>query len=469
MKQETISTNSEAKLKRSLNLWEIVIYGVGLILGAGIYVLIGAAANIAGNMLWLSFLIAAVVAGFTALSYAELSSLYPRAGAEFIFVREAFGSDMLAWIIGFSGILIGIVTASTVAIGFSDYLVRFLPAPTVLLAVLLIVAMTWINYRGIKQSARFNAIATAIESFGLVLIIGVGFYFIVTGNIDFANLWDFPASNDSGGGSSLATSLRPIVTAAALIFFAFMGFEDIANIAEEAKNPHEVLPKAYIYCLIISTVIYILVAAVAVSVVPSVELAQSKQPLSLVMEKLIGGIAPNLLALIALFATANTVLITLIVGSRMLYGMADNKVLPSALSTVHPKRNTPWIAGIYFAFAAAIFLFFGKIEVLAALTDVGIFILFFFVNMSNIVLRFKQPNLIRTWRAPINIGAFPVMSALGAISCVLMLFALNHPVVIFEQELSTLWLGLGVFALTIPLYFILNPKKAKIQTLEGEV
>lgn len=458
MKQESVASNSEPKLKRSLNLWEIVIYGVGLILGAGIYVLIGAAANIAGNMLWLSFLLAAIVAGFTALSYAELSSLYPRAGAEFIFVREAFGSKMLAWIIGFTGIVIGVITASTVAIGFADYLVRFLPVPTILLAVLLIAAMAWINYRGIKQSARFNAIATAIEAFGLVLIIGVGLYFILSGNINFANLWLLPESHAAVGDQSFIATFRPVITAAALIFFAFMGFEDIANIAEEAKNPHEILPKAYIYCLLISTVIYILVAVVAVSVVPYQELGQSQQPLSLVMEKLIGGMAPNLLAIIALFATANTVLITLIVGSRMLYGMADNKALPRTLGRVHTKRNTPWIAGIYFALAACIFLFLGEIEVLAALTDVGIFILFFFVNLSNIVLRFKKPNLNRTWRAPINIGAFPIMSALGAVSCLFMLTALNHPVVIFDQEVSTLWVGLAVFAFTIPLYFILNPK-----------
>ena len=468
MKHEGFSTHSEPKLKRSLNLWEIVIYGVGLILGAGIYVLIGAAANIAGNMLWLSFLLASIVAGFTALSYAELSSLYPRAGAEFIFVKEAFGSEMLAWIIGFSGIVIGVITASTVAIGFSDYLQRFLTVPTIVLAILLIVAMAWINYRGIKQSAKFNAIATAIEAFGLLIIIVVGFYFIFSGSINFANFWAFPETHGNIGNSSFIASFRPVIMAAALIFFAFMGFEDIANIAEEAKNPHEILPKAYIYCLLISTVIYILVAVVAVSVVPYQELGQSQQPLSLVMEKLIGGIAPNLLAIIALFATANTVLITLIVGSRMLYGMADNKALPKPLATVHAKRNTPWIAGIYFALAASIFLFIGKIEVLAALTDVGIFILFFFVNLSNIVLRFKKPDLNRTWRAPLNIGAFPVMSALGAASCLFMLTALNHPVTIFGRDLSTLWVGLGVFALTIPLYFILNPKGGKIQTVDVE-
>jgi len=185
------------------------------------------------------------------------------------------------------------------------------------------------------------------------------------------------------------------------------------------------------------------------------------------MERLIGGVAPNLLAVIALFATANTVLIAVIVGSRMLYGMSDNKVLPQMLGRLHPKRNTPWIAGICFALVASIFLFFREIEVLAALTDVGIFILFFFVNLSNIVLRFKRPDLSRAWRAPVNIGAFPVMSALGAVSCILMLFVLNHPVVLFGREFSTLWVGLSVFALIIPLYFVLNPTGERVQAQEG--
>ena len=271
----------ETKLKRCLSLTELVIYGVGLILGAGIYVLIGSAAGIAGNMLWLSFVIAAIVASFTAMSYAELSALFPEAGAEYVYVKKAFGWEKAAWFIGFIAIVIGFSTASAVALGFARYLSYFIPMNQVLLAIGLLVTMTAINLWGIKESARFNALATSIEVGGLLLIIIVGVYFIFKGDFPLANLVEFPPLAKDNSLSWL-----PIVSASALIFFAYMGFEDIANIAEEAENPAQILPKAFIYTLLISTVIYILVAVVAVSIVPFKELAAAEQPLSLIMSKL---------------------------------------------------------------------------------------------------------------------------------------------------------------------------------------
>ncbi len=441
----------ESKLRRCLSLWEIVVYGVGLILGAGIYVLIGAAAGIAGNMLWLAFVCAAVVAGFTALSYAELAALFPRAGAEFVYTREAFGSAGLAWIIGFCATVVGFTTASAVAIGFAEYLSRYLAMPTVLGALLLIVAMSWVSYRGIKESARFNAVATSIEVGGLALIVATGGIALLEGDIALADLSAFPVESDDALERWL-----PIASAGALIFFAYMGFEDIANIAEEAQSPERVLPRAFILALVISTAIYVLVAIVAVSVVPYQELAASQQPLALLMERLVGNVAPELLTVIALFATANTVLITLIVSARMLYGMADNRSLPAALARVHSRRNTPWVAVLVVAAVTASFLLFEELEVLASISDVGIFILFFFVNASNVVLRFRRPQLPRPWRAPVNIGRFPVLSALGAVSCLALLASISHPVSVFGREISSLWLGLGVFSLAVPLYLLVG-------------
>lgn len=441
------------KLKRCLGLWEIVVYGVGLILGAGIYVLIGAAAGIAGNMVWLSFLMAAVVAGLTAMSYAELSTMFPKAGAEFVFVKAAFGSDSLAWIIGFCAVIIGFSTASAVAVGFARYLTFFISVDTLWLAFGLILAMSVINFWGIKESARINALATTIEVGGLMLVILVGGYQIIAGTIPLADLLQFPQASETA-----AHTFLPVVSAGALIFFAYMGFEDIANIAEEAENPQNILPKAFVYSLAISTVIYVLVVIVAVSVVPYQTLAAADQPLSLVVQTLIGGSAPNFMAIIALFATANTVLITLIVSARMVYGMANDGSLPSFLARVHKSRQTPWPAIIVIAFISVLFLSFKKIEVLASISDVGIFILFFMVNVSNIALRYRQPNLERPWRSPLNIGPFPVLSALGAISCLLMLLTINHPIDIFGKQISSLFVGLLIFALAIPFYFLLGRK-----------
>ena len=441
------------QLKRCLSLTELVIYGVGLILGAGIYVLIGSAAGVAGNMLWLSFVLAAIVASFTAMSYAELSALFPEAGAEYVFVKKAFGWEKAAWFIGFIAIVIGFSTASAVALGFARYLSYFIPMNQVWLAVGLLVAMTALNLWGIKESARFNAIATSIEVGGLLLIIVVGIYFIFKGDFPLADLTELPPlSKDS------SLSWLPVVSASALIFFAYMGFEDIANIAEEAENPAQILPKAFIYTLLISTVIYILVAIVAVSIVPFKELAAAKQPLSLIMSTLIGGKSSQLIAIIALFATANTVLITLIVCARMMYGMAKSKTLPSALSKVHPTRQTPYIAIIVVALITKVFLLFKEVEVLAALSDVGIFILFFMVNLSNIVLRYRHPELQRSWRTPLNIGRLPIISVLGVISCGLMLVTINHPVHLGDYELPAQLVGISIFTLAIPLYFVFNRK-----------
>jgi len=441
------------QLKRCLSLSELVVYGVGLILGAGIYVLIGSAASIAGNMLWLSFVLAAIVASFTALSYAELSALFPEAGAEYIYVKKAFGWEKVAWFFGFIAIVIGFSTASAVALGFARYLSYFLPMNHILLAMGLLVTMTGINLWGIKESARFNVIAASIEVGGLLLIIIVGAYFIFKGDFPLANLTEFPPL--AKGSSS---SWLPIVSASALIFFAYMGFEDIANIAEEAENPVQILPKAFIYTLLISTIIYILVAIVAVSIVPFKELAAAEQPLSLIMAQLIGGKSSQLIAIIALFATANTVLITLIVCARMMYGMAKSNSLPRALAKVHPKRQTPYVAVIVVGLITTGFLFFKEVEVLAAISDVGIFVLFFMVNLSNIVLRYRSPELQRSWRTPLNIGRLPVVSVLGAISCGLMLVTINHPVHLGPYVLSAQVVGFSIFALAIPMYFIFNRK-----------
>lgn len=441
------------QLKRCLSLSELVVYGVGLILGAGIYVLIGSAAGIAGNMLWLSFVLAAIVASFTAMSYAELSALFPEAGAEYIYVRNAFGWEKAAWFIGFIAIVIGFSTASAVALGFARYLSYFIPLNQILLALGLLVTMTLVNLWGIKESARFNALSTTIEVGGLLLIIFVGAYFIFNGDYQLANLTEFPPVAEESSKPWL-----PIVSASALIFFAYMGFEDIANIAEEAEEPSKILPKAFIYTLLISTVIYILVAVVAVSIVPFQELAAAEQPLSLIMSKLIGSKSSQLIAVIALFATANTVLITLIVCARMMYGMAKSNTLPRVLAKVHPKRQTPYMSIIVVSCITGVFLFFKKVEVLAAISDVGIFMLFLMVNLSNIVLRYRHPDLKRSWKTPFNIGRLPVLSVLGVISCVLMLITIDHPVHLGEYSFSAQVVALSIFALAIPLYYLFNRK-----------
>ncbi|MBN2127838.1 MAG: amino acid permease [Candidatus Diapherotrites archaeon] len=445
--------DSEPKLKRCLTLFELTLYGVGLILGAGIYVLIGTVAGIAGNMAWLSFITAAVVAAFTALSYAELSSLFPESAAEFLYVKKAFKSDFLAWLIGFVALFSLVAGIATVAVGFAKYFSLFFALEFIVIAFGLIIVLGVINFWGIKESAKFNVFSTLIEAGGLLLVVLVGGYFIFSGDIPLADLFVLPFTP-----SNAMDFFPPIFSAAALIFFAYLGFEDLAKLSDEAQNPEKNIPKAFIYSLIISTILYILVAVVVVSVIPFNELAASPQPLSLVLNSLIGGFSAELIAVIALFATANTVLAMLIAGSRMLYGMAEEKSMPSVLSRVHSKRRTPWIAIIVISVFSILFLAFGKIEILASLTDFGIFVLFFFVNLSAIILRFKLPELKRPWKMPFNIGKIPLLSVLGCISCIALLSSLNHPVNFFGMELSALIIGTIVCFAGIPLYFLIGKK-----------
>jgi basic amino acid/polyamine antiporter, APA family len=445
------SVVKETKLKRCLSLFEVVVYGVGLIVGAGIYVLIGSASGIAGNTVWLSFVLASIIAGFTALSYSELSALFPRAAAEFIYVKEAFNKNSLAWIMGFIAILTGIVSVGTVSIGFAKYFVFFFDLPFWLIGLSLLGFLTFLNFWGIKESAKFNVVSTFITLSGLLLIILAGIYFIFLGKINLVNLFDFPIKSNN-----LIEMISPITGAAALIFFAYLGFEDMANIAEETNNPTKTLPKAFFLTLIISTLFYVLISIIAVSVIPFNELALAEQPLSLVAETLLGEVSGALIALIALFATASTVLIMLIVGARMIYGMSEENSLPKIFSKVHSKRKTPWVAILVFSLISLIFLFIQNIEVTAALTDIGIFTLFFFVNASAIMLRFTQPNLKREWKIPFNIGKIPLLSVLGALSCLIMIFSLNHPVHLFGFELSSLMLSIIVFGSAIPLYFLIG-------------
>jgi APA family basic amino acid/polyamine antiporter len=447
----------EITLHRAIGFWEAVIYGVGLILGAGIYALIGEAAGLAGNMVWFSFALAAIIASFTGLSYAELSSMFPKEAAEFIYVRRAFGSEFLAFMLGWLFTIANITAAALVALAFGGYFVNlFCPGwagqnffdfgsysvitPAVIFAIILIVCLSFLNYHSIKESSKMNVIFTFIETGGLVLIVLFGLGYL--GSVDYMEM-----NPDLG--------LVGVGGAVVLIFFAFLGFEDIANIAEETKDPTRNIPKAIVVAIVISTVLYILVALVSVSVLPWNILGSSDAPLADVAGAATGAEAGTLLAFIALFATANTVLIILIVGSRMIYGMAREGSLPKSLGKVHRINRTPWVAILFMMVFAALFTFFGEIEFIASVTNLYIFTAFLMVNLSLIKLRFSRPELKRPFKVPLSIGRLPVIATLGVLSCfgALVYFALyGHHVLTLNAAL--LALGVGV-------YWVLRKRKQK--------
>jgi APA family basic amino acid/polyamine antiporter len=413
------------------------MYGVGLILGAGIYVLIGEAAGLAGDAVWISITLGTIVAVFAGLSYAELSSVFPKAAAEYTFVKNSFKNNFLGFIIGWLTAITSIISASTIALGFGGYLAEFVNLPIVLSAILLLGALSIINFFGIRESSWTNIIFTIVEAAGLVIIIYIGFTFATPEPVEY---FESP------------TGLSGIVIAFLLIFFAFIGFEDMANVAEEVKKPSRTIPKAILLSILITGVIYILVSLAAVRVVNWQDLGTSSAPLAAIAERALGSGGHVLLSSIALFATTNTVLITLIAGSRMLYGMSRDKTLPIILGKIHFKTKTPWIAIIGIMITSMAFAFVGDIVIVANITVFAIVITFAMVNLSVIVLRYTEPTIERPFRVPINIGKFPILP----------LFGLGMSVYMgFQFEMDIVAVGLAIIAAGAIFYIIYNKKIKK--------
>jgi len=405
------------KLKRRISLFGVTLYGIGNVLGAGIYALIGVVVGETGNLTWLAFILASVTGALTGLSYAELSAMYPKSAAEFVYTEEAFKIRLLSFLSGWIIIFSGILSAATVALGFASYLASLIGISpiflVVLFAFLLIVILSLINFVGIRASTWTNILFTLIEASGLILIIIIGIPYLGT-----VNYFVLP----------IGSSFGAIFSAVALIFFAYIGFEDIANIAEEVKDPARNLPRAIIYSIIITTVLYCLTAISVVSILHYEEIASSQAPLSSVVSEVLGPVGGIIMSFIALFATANTVLIMMIVTSRMMYGMARDKALPEGLSKVSPKFKTPALAILVTMILTIIPLglyFLGDLSTVADATVFGVLITFFLVNLSLIVLRKKKPELERPFKLKPNIRWLPIVALLGCIVCFGLLFTFD--------------------------------------------
>ncbi len=422
-----------------MGLFHLTMYGVGLILGAGIYVLIGEAVGFAGNSVWISFVLGTIVAIFAGLSYAELTALFPKAAAEYTFVKHAFKNNFIAFIIGWLTAITSMITAATVALGFGGYFVQFVNLPITISAILLIAGLSIVNFIGIKESAWANTIFAIITAGGLGLIIFLGMTFETTESIDY-----FEAPNGMTG----------IILAFVLIFFAFIGFEDMANVAEEVKKPKKTLPRAIILSVVITGIIYVLVALSVVRILNWEELGRSTAPLADVADHAIGFGGGITLSVIALFATASTVLITLVAGSRIFYGMARSGSLPLLLSKVHSKTKTPWIAVIGIFVTSVAFAFIGDIVIVANITVFAVVITFAMINLSVIVLRYTEPQLERPFRVPLNIGKFPILPLLG--------FAVTVYMAI-QFEMAIMAVGLGIIGAGIIFYLLYNKRKGNVK------
>lgn len=413
------------QLKQSVGLFQAIMYGTGLILGAGIYVLIGDVAGVVGNAMWISFILAASIAAFTGLSYAELASMFPKSAAEYVFVKSAFRSKPVAFLTGWLTIIVAIVSAAAVAIGFSGYLAGFIPSINPVVApIVLVMALSAVNLVGIRESTWTNTAFTLVELAGLAIIIGAGLFLYSSTD---SNYFEMPPTITS---SNLA--IGAILSGAGLAFFAYFGFENLANIAEETKSPRRTIPLALVVSIAVTTAIYILVAVAAVALVGWEALSSTNAPLALAAEKGFGRAGIIVLSAVALFATTNTVLMLLVAASRIIFGMAADGAFPAPLANVHQRTKTPFKA-IILVMAATIGIIMassGSIGAVAETAIFGIFMVYAFVNLALIRLRYKNPDIERPFKAPGNIGRFPLLAGLGAITSVLMLTQFEWTVVV---------------------------------------
>ncbi|MGB8330491.1 MAG: amino acid permease [Polyangiales bacterium] len=401
-------TNSTPhELRRSLGFWALVLYGVGDILGAGIYALVGKVAGVAGSASWAAFAIALLAAGLTALTYAELGGRFPRSAGESFFAEQAFGRPALALLVGWVVLCSGVLSLATVSVAFGGYMTELapgLPPSVAVTGILLLLAA--INFRGMTESSTTNIVATMVELSGLLLVIVVGALYLDK---------DPEAGVNQTIAASGDVSWNAIARGAALSFFAFIGFEDMVNVAEEVKDPGRNMPLAILLALGITGTVYLMVVVIATSVVPPAVLAESAAPMLSVVQRSTDAIPDRLFSLIALFAVANTGLLNFIMGSRLIYGMSRQGLLPAALGKVHPKRRTPHLAILVVLAVAVSLALSGTLTYLAGTTSLLLLLVFFTINLSLIAIKHRDRAPSRTFCAP-----RPVPIA-GALTCLALM------------------------------------------------
>lgn len=400
-------TAQEPGLDRTLGLWQVTASGVGIIVGAGIYVLVGDAVAIAGARTWMGFALAAGLSVLTGLSYAELTSMYPKAGAEFEYARHTFPA-WVAFVVGWIMFVGLIVAAAAVSLGFGRYLGRFVDVGPTGGGLLLLALVGGVAWAGIRRSARLTVALSLVQVGGLLYVIVIGVPHV--GQVDLL----------AGTGGT-----RGVLAAAALVFFAFIGFDEVITLAEETKDPTRTVPRALLLALGISTVLYVGVAIAAVSVIGPSALGASERPLAEVIDHALGGPGADVLAIIALTATTNTTLLCITATSRLQYGMATARALPSAFTQLGPRSRAPRRAIAVSVIVAGAFVLIGDLTLIASVTDLAVYLVFVAVNLAVVVLRFRAPDRPRPFRSPLAVGRVPVLPVAGLVAVVVMIPALQ--------------------------------------------
>jgi APA family basic amino acid/polyamine antiporter len=395
---------TQPTLKRTVTLPLLTLYGLGNILGAGIYVLIGEVVGAAGFSSPLAFLVAMVIAGLTAFSYMELSSRYPVSASVSVYLHEAFGHSRLATLVGLLIVLGGISSAAALSLGFAGYFLAFIGLPKVLISAVLLLMLGGIAIRGIGESAKFASLFTLVEVFGLLLIIIAGREHLLS--FDPTQLLAIDPAVGWGG----------VFAGAFLAFYAFIGFEDMVNISEEVKNPRRTMAYAILASLGLAAVLYLATVVVSIGAVPASELGASDAPLALVLQR-VSSLDPILITFIGLAATINGALVQLIMGSRILYGLADRGWISPRFAELHETYRTPVLATIVVLAATILGAFTLPLVSLAKLTSLFVLAVFVIVNISLIVIKQRHPATRTTFEIPVIL---PVLGALTATGILLL-------------------------------------------------
>jgi basic amino acid/polyamine antiporter, APA family len=408
-----------SKLARRITGPLLYLFILGDVLGAGVYALMGVLAKDVGGALWAPLVAALLLALLTAGSYAELVTKYPRAGGAAVYAERAFKMPIVSFLVGFCMLAAGVTSAAGLALAFSgDYLTTFVDVPAVPAAVVFLALVACLNARGISESVKSNVVMTVIELSGLILVVVCVAVMVGGGSGDVGRVGQFPP----GTQPALA-----ILSGAIVAYYSFVGFETSANVAEEIREPSKVYPRALFGALVTAGVVYALVGIAAAVALPADQLSQSSGPLLDVVAASGVGVPDWLFSLIALVAVANGALLTMIMASRLTFGMAEHGLLPGALAAVLSNRRTPWAAIVTTTAVAMVLTLIGDLSTLAETVVLLLLVVFISTNVAVLVLR-------RETVAHEHFRVWTFVPVLGVASCLLLL----------TQQSAKVWLFAGV-------------------------
>ncbi|MCL1908565.1 MAG: amino acid permease [Holophagaceae bacterium] len=474
----------ENRLKRVLGPVQLTALGLGAVIGAGIFVATGAAAhNIAGPSLMVSYVVAGLTCIFAALCYAEFASMVPVVGSAYTYAYATLG-ELFAWIIGWDLVLEYGVASAAVATGWSAYfqsilsqfglsipktmsespwrydveIGQFVSTGSVinLPAVIIVLVITWFLIKGISESATFNTIMVCVKVAAVLFVIGVGAFFINTAN--WENFAPYGWSGVSFFGTHIAGKTDPsgvpvgMLAGAAIIFFAYIGFDAVSTYTEEAKNPKRDVPIGIIVSLVICTVLYVLVSGVLTGMVRYDQL-DLNAPVSIAFRDVGLGWAEGIIAVAGVAGITSVLLVMMLSGPRVFLAMARDGLVPKSIfGAIHPKFRTPWIATIMIAIFVILLAAFGPIDFLLHLTNIGTLLAFVIVCGAVLIMRHTHPNAERPFKCP----GSPFVPTLGILLCLLLMFSL---------PVGNWWRLMGWLAVGFIIYFAYGYRHSVMKNL----